>query len=395
MAEALGLSEALGVETSRRGTLRDRTFAHIFSNLSVYSILYEDSEVDERFLEIGPASTILEITGAGCRTAGHVSQHPRAIDAVDINHHHLALTALKVSAVRHLPDQRTLHQLFGGAPGKDPRRLLGETVSGLPGWLRLYWTARQHSLRDGLLGRGLTAQLLGWLRFLSGIDEKFLRRLIAMPISARLTLVDELFEPILRRRDVAAVLRSPLCLLALGVNYAQRDRILSAERVDFIAFLMKHLRKVASTDLARNWFAWFSFTGRFDTEDQEALPPYLRADRHQRSRSSPTQVRYHHRNIFDVLEGGRPGTWSHFSLCDAPDWMPEPTQRKLLQEVLRTSRDGAVLQYRSVEPAEPASIVRRLGLERHFQRMQVASRQATELDRTCQYRSVNLYRIVH
>jgi S-adenosylmethionine-diacylglycerol 3-amino-3-carboxypropyl transferase len=168
--------------------------------------------------------------------------------------------------------------------------------------------------------------------------------------------------------------------------------MLSAERTDFTGFLLKHLRKVAGTDLARNWFAWFSFTGRFDTEDQEALPPYLRRDRHERSRSAPTTVRYHHRNIFDVLEAATPKTWSHFALCDAPDWMPEPIQRKLLLAILRTSRDGGVLQYRSVEPT---SIVQRLGLERHFQRMQIASRQATELDRTCQYRSVNLYRIVH
>ncbi len=149
---------------------------------------------------------------------------------------------------------------------------------------------------------------------------------------------------------------------------------------------------MASTDLARNWFGWFAFTGRFNAEDEEALPPYLRQDRHERSLKSPTAVRFHHRNIFDVLGGAGPRTWSHFTLCDAPDWMPAATQRKLLLDILRTSRDGGVLQYRSVEPT---SIVQRLGLERHFQRMQVASRQATELDRTCQYRSVNLYRIVH
>ncbi len=196
MSEAQGLREAHGSGARNRTALRDRTFAHVFSNLSVYSILYEDSEVDERFLEIGHDSTILGITGAGCRTAGHVSQHPRSIDAVDINRHHLALTALKVSAVRHVPEQRALHTLFGGAPGKDPRHHLGETVSRLPTWLRFYWKARQGSLRDGLLGRGLTAQLLGWLRFLSGIDERFLRQLIAKPVSARLTLVDELFEPV-------------------------------------------------------------------------------------------------------------------------------------------------------------------------------------------------------
>jgi len=68
-----------------RGRLRDRTFSSVFSNIFVYSILYEDSEVDERFLEIDTDSTILGISGAGCRIAGHVSQHPRSIDAVDIN----------------------------------------------------------------------------------------------------------------------------------------------------------------------------------------------------------------------------------------------------------------------------------------------------------------------
>jgi S-adenosylmethionine-diacylglycerol 3-amino-3-carboxypropyl transferase len=392
VSQAQGSRSTAESLVSRGAAIRDRTFAHIFKNLSVYSILYEDSEVDERFLEIGPDSTILEITGAGCRTAGHVSQHPRSIDAVDINGHHLALTALKISAVRHVPEQRTLHALFGGAPSTDSRQHLGDTVSGLPTWLRHYWEARRRSLREGLLGRGLTAQLLGWLRFLSGIDESFLRQLIAKPVSARLTLVDELFEPVFRRREVAAVLRSPLCLLALGVNYAQRDRMLSAERTDIVGFVMKHLRKVASTDLARNWFAWFSLAGRFDTEEQEALPPYLRRDRHQRALKAPTEVRYHHRNIFDVLDAAQSRTWSHFTLCDAPDWLPEPAQRKLLLAILRASRDGGVLQYRSVEPT---SIVERLGLERHFQRMQVASQTATQLDRTCQYRSVNLYRIVH
>jgi S-adenosylmethionine-diacylglycerol 3-amino-3-carboxypropyl transferase len=372
--------------------LRDRTFSHVFSNTPVYSILFEDSEVDERFLEIDESSTILGITGAGCRTAGHVSQHPRSIDAVDINRHHLALTALKVSAVRHMREPEALHTLFGDIPGEDPRRHIKSALAPLPDWIRAYWRARSRSLRRGLLGRGLTARLLGWLRFLSGIDEDFLRLLIGKPVEERLALINGLFEPLLKRRGVAAVLRSPLCLLALGVNYAQRDRMLSAEQLDFVGFLLQHMRRVATTDLARNWFVWFAFTGRFNAEDQEALPPYLRRDRHERSLDSPTTVRYHHRDIFELLDGGASKTWSHYVLCDALDWMPAAVQRRMLLSILRTSRDGGVLQYRSVEPD---SIVQRFGLERHFQRMAAVSHQATELDRTRQYRSVNLYRIVH
>ncbi len=372
--------------------LRDRTFSHVFSNTSVYSLLFEDSEVDERFLEVDETSTILGITGAGCRTAGHVSQHPRSIDAVDINRHHLALTALKVSAVRQVREASALHTLFGDVPGGDPRRHIARAIDPLPSWMQAYWRSRSRTLQHGLLGRGLTAQLLGWLRYLSGINEAYLHVLIGKPVAERLALINGLFEPLLKRRGVAAVLQSPICLLALGVNYAQRDRMLSTEKLDFVGFLLQHLRRVAATDLARNWFVWFAFTGRFNAEDQEALPPYLRRDRHLRSLESPTAVRYHHRNIFEVLEAGTAKTWSHYTMCDALDWMPTPVQRRLLLSVLRTSRDGGILQYRSVEPA---SIVQRHGLERHFQHMTAASHQATELDRTRQYRSVNLYRIVH
>jgi S-adenosylmethionine-diacylglycerol 3-amino-3-carboxypropyl transferase len=372
--------------------LRDRTFAHVFSNIFVYSILYEDSEVDERFLEIGRDSTILGISGAGCRIAGQVSQHPTSIDAVDINRHHLALTALKVSAVRHVREPEALHTVFGDVPGRDPRPFIGAAIDPLPGWIRAYWRSRTGTLRHGLLGRGLTAQLLSWLRYLAGIDEKTFRALIAKPLAERLEMLNALFEPLLHRKDVSALLRSPLCLLALGVNFAQRDRMLSTEQVDIIGFLMQHIRRVGATDLARNWFGWFAFTGRFNAEDEEALPPYLRRDRRERSLESPTKVHYHHRNIFDVLDDGPKNAWSHYVMCDALDWMSEPVQRRLLQSILRTSRDGGVLQYRSVEPH---SIVQRLGLEQHFQRMEAASQEATLLDRTCQYRSVNLYRIVH
>jgi S-adenosylmethionine-diacylglycerol 3-amino-3-carboxypropyl transferase len=388
----VGAAELTSNAPVKPSRLRDRTFAHVFSNIFVYSILYEDSEVDERFLEIGRDSTILGISGAGCRIAGHVSQHPRSIDAVDINRHHLALTALKVSAVRHVRQPEALHTVFGDVPGRDPRPLIGQAIDPLPGWIRAYWRARAGSLRHGVLGRGLTAQLLSWLRFLSGIDEKMFRTLIAKPVAERLEMLNALFEPLFYRKDVATLLRSPLCLLALGVNYAQRDRMLSTEQVDIIGFLMQHIRRVGATDLARNWFGWFAFTGRFNAEDQEALPPYLRRDRHERSLDSPTRVHYHHRNVFDLLDDGAPRTWSHYVLCDALDWMAEPVQRRLLQSILRTSRDGGVLQYRSVEPH---SIVQRLGLERHFQRMEAVSQEATVLDRTCQYRSVNLYRIVH
>ncbi|MEM7676031.1 MAG: DUF3419 family protein, partial [Myxococcota bacterium] len=84
--------------------LRDIAFQRMFSGLFVYNILFEDSELDDRFLEIDERSDVLSITGAGCGVATMVSRQPRTIDAVDINKHHLALSALKITAAQRLKD---------------------------------------------------------------------------------------------------------------------------------------------------------------------------------------------------------------------------------------------------------------------------------------------------
>src|ERR1700722_17092909 len=63
----------------------DRAFQQLFRHLFVYNMLFEDTEVDELFLGVGPDSRILGISGAGCGIANHVSRRPRSIDAVDIN----------------------------------------------------------------------------------------------------------------------------------------------------------------------------------------------------------------------------------------------------------------------------------------------------------------------
>lgn len=370
--------------------LADRIFQRMFSRTFVYNILYEDSEVDERFLGIDEASSVLGISGAGCRIAGHLSQRPRRIDAVDINPFHLALTALKVSAAQRLESYVTFYDLFGRGWHPRPERMIGKLVLPLPDWVQAHWRRNYRLFESSLHGHGLTARLLAVLRRLSGVDEHTLRRLVTLPIEERKRVITGVFAPILARPDVALALKSPVNLLALGVNYAQLDRMLGTERLDLVAFFLHHLRRVAETDLAKNWFAWHALAGHYPHDDTDAAPPYLRRDRHERSLGSPTVVAYHKRDILSVLRDAGPRTWSHFTLCDAPDWMSAAQQRDLFLAIHRTSRDGGVMMYRSVETE---SLIARHGLERRFERMNAESDAATRMDRTRQYRSVAYYRI--
>ncbi len=374
--------------------LKDRAFQRAFSRLFVYNILWEDAEVDERFLGIEEDSSILGISGAGCGMAGLVSGRPRRIDAVDINPHHLALTALKVTAAQRMETYTDFYDLFGRGWAVDPKKTVGNLATYLPRWMQRYWRRHHDRFERSIYREGLTAKVLGQLRDMAGLDVDWLRRFMTLETEAdRERALNETFLPLLEKKHVKAFIRSPIQLVALGVNFTQRDRMLETEQApDMTHFFMEHIRKISKTDIETNWFLWWVFSSQFNHDNPDAAPPYLRRDRHAKSFEAPTTVRYHRRNIFDVMEEAGPNTWSHYMFCDAPDWMPPPVQKRLLEDVYRTSRDGGVMLYRSVEDD---CMVDRLGMTDKFVPMEEETRIGSELDRTRQYRRVNFYRITH
>jgi S-adenosylmethionine-diacylglycerol 3-amino-3-carboxypropyl transferase len=372
--------------------LRDWTFQRVFGRLLVYTILFEDVEVDERFLDIREDSTVLGISGAGCRIAGHLSQHPRTVDAVDINGHHLALTALKVAGAQRLRSYSAFYDLFGRGHLPRAERIIRDLAAPLPRWIHDHWKRSAPLFSRPIFERGLASRSFQIMREMTGINANWLRWLANQSIEGRHRAIDTWIAPVLRRPWVKAALESPAYLLSIGVNYAQCDRMLQAEGVDLVGFILLYLKRVAATDLAKNWFAWHVIAGHYNHEDPDAVPPFLRKSRHERSLGSPTVTRFHRRNIFSVLGDAGRKTWSHYTLCDAPDWMPASTQRKLFDEIIRTSRDGAVVQYRTVERH---SLVERHGLEKRLQPMVDVSAMATQLDRSRLFNRVDFYRVAH
>jgi S-adenosylmethionine-diacylglycerol 3-amino-3-carboxypropyl transferase len=372
--------------------LRDRLFQSTFSKLFVYNILWEDSEVDERFLGIDERSSVLSITGAGCTVAGMLSRRPVCIDAVDINPHHLALTALKVNAAVRSPTYHEFYDLFGRGWSPDPEVMVPRLAEGLPDWMQRYWKRHWARFATTMLHKGLTARMLHMLRREIGVDGAWLREMIPLSTEDRSRAIEERIAPVLARPHFKAFLKSPIQLVSLGINFQQRDRLVEAEGMEMIDYFVAHIKRVASTDLATNWFGWYVVAGHYDHDNPDAVPPYLRRDRYERSHNAPTAVRYHKHNLFDVMAQAGAGTWSHYTLCDAPDWLPDEVQRRLLEEIRRTSRDGAIVLARSVEGA---CMVERTGMDKHLRRLDEISDAATAQDRSRQYRRVNFYRVEH
>jgi S-adenosylmethionine-diacylglycerol 3-amino-3-carboxypropyl transferase len=372
--------------------LRDKAFQAAFSRLFVYNILWEDAEVDERFLGVGEDSSVLSITGAGCGVAGMVSRRPRQMDCVDINKHHLALAALKVTAAQRLAPYSTFYDLVGRGWASDPDAVVGQLSAYLPGWMQRYWRSHAGRFERSMYHEGVTAKMTAQVREIAGVDVNWLRSLIPLSIDRRIQILEEWLTPVLSKPIVRAVMGSPLQLVALGINFSQRERIEETERANMVDFFMTHGRRIMATDLEKNWFAWQALAGQFNHDNEDAVPPYLRRDRWETSLNAPTHVRYHNRNLFDVMGEAGPRTWSHYTLCDMPDWLPPATQKHMLDEIFRTSRDGAIVLYRTVEED---CIVQRHSYEKRMIPLAEPTRIASELDRSRQYRRVNFYQVAH
>ncbi len=370
---------------------RDVLFQHIFSRLFVYNILWEDAEVDETYLDLDEDSTVLGISAAGCGLAGMMARRPRSIDAVDINSHHLALAGLKMTAARRMDSWSEFYDLFGRGWSPQPEQTVRGLSQELPEWMQRYWKRHWRRFRHTVYHRGMTARMLWALRRLGGVDASWLRQVSRLPAEARVRKFEDELGAAIHRALARSFVSSPAQLVALGINYEQRDRMLQASGSDSVLhFIVEHFKRVAATDLSTNWFAWTALAGQFNHDEPDAVPPYLRRDRHEASLDAPTFTRFHHGNLFEVMESAGPDTWSHYTMCDAPDWMTPTLQRRLLSNVLRTARPGAKLLVRSVEDE---GIVERHDMLDHFRYMAEESAQATALDRSRQYRRVAFYQV--
>lgn len=366
-------------------------FVQLWGRLSVYNILFEDAEVDEILLGLGPTSRVCAISGAGCGVAGMLSASPARIDAVDLNRHHLALTALKCAAARTERSMERFDAMFRHGRVRSSLDAVGSLARELPSWAQHHWMRHHRIFETGLYETGLTARMLGAARVLAGIDAGWLRSLVPLDRRGRLARLREKTDRLLAAPLARSWLASPAQLVALGIHFEQRDRILRAEGVpDMAAFIVAYLERLADTDLATNWFVWYAATGAFDPTREDCAPPYLRRERHERALESRTDLRFHRRGIVDYLRTRSPRSFTHYALLDVPDWLPPAEQRELFAEIRRTATSGATVLFRSVEDESP---IERLGLDRHFCVDERKSRIATTRDRTRQYRQVRFYEV--
>jgi S-adenosylmethionine-diacylglycerol 3-amino-3-carboxypropyl transferase len=344
-------------------TFLDWTFGKLFQRL-VYNQVWEDPVVDLRALALGPGHRVVMIGSAGCNALAYLSADVARIDAVDINSAHLALFALKRTALERLPNRSAFFRFFGIAQSAEnvadyDARLAVQ----LPDHARAYWSGRDISglrriemFRSGLYKRGLLAHFVGLIHRVARLGGRNLERLVgASGLEGQARLYASEVAPLFHARLTRLLTRNPASLFALGIPPAQHALIAEGACGNLAELLASRIERMACAfPIAENPFAWQVFARRYGSMDSKAIPLYLESQIYDVIQPRAGRVHFHDRSIIDYLAELPRGSVHRFVLLDAQDWMSARAQAALWREIGRTAdpEDARVL-FRTAGRAEP------------------------------------------
>lgn len=384
---------------SKRGLL-ERVFVWAFSGL-VYPQIWEDPDLDLQALRLGPEHRLVTIASGGCNVMSYLAARPAEILAVDLNPAHVALTRLKLAAVRSLPCHEAFFRFFGHADEKANVRAYDRFIRDrLDPETRRYWEARRtlRGRRINLFARnlyrfGLLGRFIGVVHLLARLYGRNPRRMLtAQSLEEQRQLFESQLAPLFDTRLIRFLCKLPVSLYGLGIPPAQYDALAASGGGNMAVVLRQRLGRLACDfSFEDNYFAWQAFGRGYDREGRVAVPPYLRAEAYETIRAQAGKVRAELASMTEFLAAQPEASCDRYVLLDAQDWMTANQMADLWAEITRTARPGARVVFRTaaeespLEAALPAEILERWGTDA------AACRDMVAKDRSSIYGGFHLY----
>jgi S-adenosylmethionine-diacylglycerol 3-amino-3-carboxypropyl transferase len=383
-----------------RDGLMERLFTLAFKGL-VYPQIWEDPVVDLEALRLGPESRLITIASGGCNVLSYLVADPKEIVAVDLNRAHIALTRLKLAAVRHLPSYGAYYRFVGEADDAANvaayRRFLRDRIDEPT---RAYWDGRGFSgrRRISLFSRdiyrhGLFGRFIGFghlVARLYGVNVSHMTR--ATSLAEQRKFFEEAVAPLFDKRLIRWAMSKSPSLYGLGIPPAQYEALASAGDGDMAGVLKQRLERLSCAfPLSENYFAWQAYGRSYAGTPDASLPPYLDRRNFDVIRDRAERVSVVHRSFTDHLAGEAATSFNGYVLLDAQDWMTDAQLNALWAEITRTARPGARVIFRTAaEPSLLPGRVRPEILDRWDYRAE-ESRRHGDADRSATYGGFHLY----
>jgi S-adenosylmethionine-diacylglycerol 3-amino-3-carboxypropyl transferase len=390
--------------TSVKGLL-ERLFTIWFDGF-IYNQTWEDPRVDVEALGIDASSRIFTISSAGCNVLNYLIGWPESVTAVDLNHHHLSLTRLKLAALEHLPDYESFFQFFAGTGSRhNVENYYRHIHHRLDPSTRRYWErrvwlgkrfirSRINYFADNFYRYSSLGSFIRFLHFI--LKPKQCRRILeANTREQQAECFASEIDPFFSSRRARWLARLPFILYALGIPPRQFDSMLAECGGDVLDLCRQRVRRLACDfPIQDNYFAWQAFGGRYDVERRRAVPDYLKHENYAAMRVGLRRARTALASVTRHLKEQPSGAFNRFVFLDAQDWMSAAQMEELWQEVTRVGGPGCRIIFRTAVASSPIESALSPRLRLKFQYERELSQRLHQQDRSAIYGGFHVYSMV-
>jgi S-adenosylmethionine-diacylglycerol 3-amino-3-carboxypropyl transferase len=335
--------------------------------------------------------------------ASYLTAQPESITAVDLNASHVALNCLKLAAIKHLPDYRSLHRFFANAADQrnvaDYELLLAPQLDEAS---RLYWEQRDlfgrrriERFARGFYHYGLLGGFIGLTHLVSRLHGSDLRKVLeAKTLDEQKVAFDTHLAPLFKKPLIRFLASQPASLYGLGIPPAQYRALAADHPEGMIGALRARVRKLACDfPFKENYFAWQAFARSYGSSADAPVPPYLQAENFKTVRACADRVDVRQISMTAFLAAKPACSMDCYVLLDAQDWMNDADLNALWSQITRTARTGARVIFRTAanEKLLPGRVSE--DILRHWKRKDARSDILHARDRSAIYGAFHLYEL--
>lgn len=392
--------------SSKQGLLQ-KLFA-VWFDAFVYNQIWEDPRVDIEALEIDGNSRILTISSGGCNALNYLVEGPQTVTAVDLNKHHIYLLNLKLAALKYLPGYNDFFEFFGSGKGeKTGSNYLRYIQKHLDKDTRNFWES--NTLGGSVLygdrisffaNAGLYEHSRNgyFLRFFHSVSRAFgcnpKEVLKATSFEEQEELYTKHIDPFFDSFVIKTLGKLPVTMFGLGIppqQYEELKKDIGEGKTVVDIYRERAKRLACDYPIQENYFAWQAFARKYDTENRQAVPEYLKQENYETLKQNADQLTTKIGSATDVIRSSEPGTFNRFVFLDAQDWMNAETMTDLWSAIAEKADHGSRIIFRTASAGSPIETNLPAELRERFHYEKEKSEALFKQDRASIYGGFHLY----
>ncbi len=383
-------------DVSKKQGVLQKLFA-VWFDAFVYNQIWEDPRVDLQALNLDENSRVLTISSGGCNALNYLLENPQSVTAIDLNRHHIFLLNLKIAALKMLPDYEDFFAFFGFGKG-------GKTIADYKKFIALnldeatrdFWDKKIKIFSSGgLYEHSRNGYFLRFFhrfsRLLGCKPDEVLR---AKTPAEQAELYEKYIAPFFDSFVIKTIGKMPVTMFGLGIPPQQYDELKKDLAVggSIIDVYKERAKRLAvEYPIADNYFAWQAFARKYDTENRQAVPEYLKAENYETLKRNARNIHTKIGSVTEEIKNQPFDTFNRFVFLDAQDWMNAEMMTELWQAIAEKGENGSRIIFRTAGATSPIETNLPPNLREKFVYEKDLSKELFKQDRASIYGGFHLY----